>query len=127
MEKETQQEVSLGKYEVLLANPPFGKNLKVSGSEKLGQYDLAYSWKSKEDKFVKNKLKKDVPPQFLFIERCLDLVQDEGRLAIVLPDGIFGNEQTSYIRRWLLEKAQIIAIIDIPLETFLPNTELKHQ
>jgi len=98
---------------------------KVSGSEKLGQYDLAYSWKIKEDKFVKNKLKKDVPPQFLFIERCLDLVQDEGRLAIVLPDGIFGNEQTSYIRRWLLEKAQIIAIIDIPLETFLPNTGTK--
>tara|TARA_Y100000816_G_C26098950_1_gene582070 strand:+ start:112 stop:1875 length:1764 start_codon:yes stop_codon:yes gene_type:complete len=124
-EKETQQEVSLGKYEVLLANPPFGKNLKVTGSEKLGQYDLAFSWKIKDKKFVKNKLKKNVPPQFLFIERCLDLVQDEGRLAIVLPDGIFGNEQTSYIRNWLLEKAQIIAIIDIPLETFLPNTGTK--
>ena len=31
----------------------------------------------------------------------------------------------SYIRSWISQKAKIIAIIDIPLETFLPHTGTK--
>jgi len=30
-----------------------------------------------------------------------------------------------YIRDWLLGNARIVAIIDVPLETFLPNTGTK--
>ncbi len=125
--KATQQEIVLNKYNVLLANPPFGKKLNVTGVEKLSQFELAYTWKKNKDdlSFEKNKLKEKVPPQILFIERCLELVDDEGRLGLVLPDGIFGNEQTSYIRSWLLNKAQVIGVIDIPLETFNPMTQTK--
>ena len=46
-------------------------------------------------------------------------------MAIVLPDGIYGNESLSYVRNWLIDKVRILAIIDIPLETFLPNTGTK--
>jgi type I restriction enzyme M protein len=61
----------------------------------------------------------------LFIERCLQLLKDGGKMAIVLPDGIFGNETENYVRNWILQNAEIIAIIDIPLETFLPHTDTK--
>ena len=70
-------------------------------------------------------VKKKVAPQILFIERCLDYLVEGGRMGIVLPDGMFGNESMSYIRNWLIKKAQIIAIVDIPLETFLPMTGTK--
>ena len=42
-----------------------------------------------------------------------------------MPDGIFGNDKLGYIREYLLEKTNIIAVIDIPFETFMPNTPTK--
>jgi type I restriction enzyme M protein len=71
------------------------------------------------------KLKDKEAPQILFIERCLQLLEDGGRMAIVLPDGIYGNNQLGYIRKYLLEKARLVAVIDVPLETFMPNTSTK--
>ena len=46
-------------------------------------------------------------------------------MAIVLPDGIYGNESLGYVRQWLLEQGRIVAIIDVPIETFMPNTSTK--
>ena len=46
-------------------------------------------------------------------------------MAIVLPDGIYGNESLGYIRKWLVDRGRILGIIDIPLETFMPNTSTK--
>jgi len=61
----------------------------------------------------------------LFIERCLQLLKNGGRMAIVLPDGIYGNNQLGYVRKFIMKKARIVAIIDVPKETFLPNTSTK--
>ena len=46
-------------------------------------------------------------------------------MGIVLPDGFFGNEGFSYVRHWLKERGKILAVIDIPVETFQPNTATK--
>jgi len=61
----------------------------------------------------------------LFIERCLQLLKNGGRMAIVLPDGIYGNNQLGYVRKFIMKKARIVAIIDVPKETFMPNTGTK--
>ena len=42
-----------------------------------------------------------------------------------MPDGIFGNESLGYLRQWLLTQGRIVAIIDVPIETFMPNTSTK--
>ena len=42
-----------------------------------------------------------------------------------MPDGVFGNDTFSYIRNWLITKGRIWAIIDVPIETFMPNTSTK--
>ncbi len=125
--QETQIKIQLGTFDILLTNPPFGSNIKVEGEEKLKQFDLAYHWKkNKEDnKLEKRTIKEKEAPQILFIERCLQLLKDGGKMAIVLPDGIFGNESESYVRNWILKNAKIVAVIDVPLETFLPNTGTK--
>ena len=46
-------------------------------------------------------------------------------MGIVLPDGDFGNHGLGYIRKLLLAKARLIAVIDVPIETFMPNTSTK--
>jgi type I restriction enzyme M protein len=42
-----------------------------------------------------------------------------------LPDGIYGNNQLGYIRKFIMKRARIVAVIDIPIETFQPNTGTK--
>ncbi|MBA2861035.1 N-6 DNA methylase [Methanococcus maripaludis] len=123
----TRQKIDLGKFSVLLTNPPFGSKIPVRGDDKLKQFDLGHKWKinKKTGNWEKEKLKDKEAPQILFIERCLQLLEDGGRMAIVLPDGIYGNESLGYIRNWIVNKARIVAIIDVPLETFLPNTGTK--
>jgi len=123
----TRQKIQLGKFDVLFTNPPFGAKIPVRGEEKLKQFDLGHKWKrdKKTGEWEKGKLKDKEAPQILFIERCLQLLRDGGKMAIVLPDGIYGNNQLGYIRKWLLERARIIAIIDVPAETFMPNTPTK--
>jgi type I restriction enzyme M protein len=122
-----QQKIDLGKFTVLLTNPPFGSKIPVRGEDKLKQFDLGHKWKlnKKTNEWGKGKLKEKEAPQILFIERCLQLLKDGGRMAIVLPDGIYGNESLGYIRNWLLKQGRIVAIIDVPLETFMPNTSTK--
>lgn len=125
---EAKTKIELGTFDVLLTNPPFGSTIKVEGEEKLRQFDLAYQWKrdkANNNKFEKGNIKAKESPQILFIERCLQLLKTGGKMAIVLPDGVFGNETENYVRNWILQNAKIIAIIDIPLETFLPHTGTK--
>lgn len=121
------QRIDLNKFDIVLTNPPFGKNITVKGEEKLKQYELAYKWSKSKDstEYTKGKLKDQEAPQILFIERCLQLLNEKGKMAIVLPDGCFGNESLSYLRSWLLNHVKIVGVIDLPLETFLPNTGTK--
>lgn len=123
----TQQKIDLGKFDIVLTNPPFGSKIPVTGEDKLKQFDLAHKWKNKKgtNEWEKGKLAEKESPQILFIERCYQLLKDGGRMAIVLPDGVFGNNQLGYIRKYVMEKFRLVAVIDIPLETFMPNTSTK--
>lgn len=123
----TRLKIDMGKFSVLLTNPPFGSKIPVRGEDKLKQFDLGHKWKQdkKSNEWEKGKLKDKEAPQILFIERCLQLLKNGGRMAIVLPDGIYGNESLGYIRNWLLKQGRIVAVIDVPLETFMPNTSTK--
>lgn len=123
----TQQKIDLGKFDIVLTNPPFGSKIPVTGEDKLKQYELAHKWKNKKgtNEWEKGKLADKEAPQILFIERCYQLLKDGGRMAIVLPDGVFGNNQLGYIRKYVMERFRLVAVIDIPLETFMPNTGTK--
>jgi len=123
----TKIKIGAGKFSVLLTNPPFGSKIPVRGEEKLKQYELAYKWtkNNKTGEWVKGKIKDKESPQVLFIERDVQLLADYGRMAIVLPDGVFGNDTFGYIRHWLKSQGRVLAVIDVPVETFQPNTSTK--
>lgn len=124
----TRLKIELGKFDVLITNPPFGAKIPIRGERILEQYDLGFKWKfNKETKEWEktNKLRDKQPPQILFIERCLQLLKPNGRMGIVLPDGILGNVTAGYIRKFILAKVKILAVVDMPPETFKPSTSTK--
>ena len=41
-------------------------------------------------------------------------------MGIVLPDGDLTNQNTEFVRAWLKNKAQIVAVVSLPQETFVP-------
>lgn len=129
-DKKTNEYVALDKFDIVITNPPFGARIPVEGVKLLDQYDLAREWKSRKindkiDYTITADLKLTEAPQILFIERCLDLLKEGGRMAIVLPEGILGNANSGFVRKFIRENAEVIAIIDCPLETFLPSTPTK--
>ena len=97
-------ENAMGKFDCIFTNPPFGSKVVVAPSIS-DNYDLnAFS-----------------APEVLFIEQCYNFLKPGGKMGIVLPDGILGNPNTEVVRRWILEHFKLIASIDLPVETFLPQ------
>jgi len=122
----TRQQIDLDKFDVLLANPPFGKDIKVKGEEKLKQFDLAYNWKKEINGYSKtNKLKKEETIQILFIERSLKLLKDGGRMGIVLPETFFHAPKSRYVLHYMLRNNNVMWMLDLPHNTFRPHNNAK--
>jgi type I restriction enzyme M protein len=122
----TRQNISLGQFDVLLTNPPFGKDIKIIGEDKLKQYNLAYQWKKENNSYIKtNKLKTEEVPQILFIERSLQLLKDGGRMAIVLPETFFHAPKIRYVLDFMLKNNNLTWVIDLPHNTFRPHNNAK--
>ena len=113
----------IDKIDIIVTNPPFGTKIPIDDPKILEQFDVAYIWeKTDEGKFVKtDRLQKSVPPEILFIERDLQLLNRGGRMAIVLPDAILGAPGLQYLRQWILENAKVVASIDLDKDTFQPK------
>ncbi|EKO3864750.1 N-6 DNA methylase [Vibrio harveyi] len=113
-------------FDVIVTNPPFGSKIVIKDSAVLEQYELGYIWsksgKGKVDWNKTDKLQSGVPPEQLFVERCIQLLKPGGRMAIVLPDSILGAPGLGYIRQWLLKETKIIASIDLHQDAFQPHT-----
>jgi len=125
-----QRRVRLGTFDAVATNPPFGAKIPVRGERLLAQYDLGFEWvtRREEDSVDYTRtdvLKEDEAPQILFVERCLHLLKEGGRMAIVVPDGILGNASLGYMRKLIRLKAEVVAVVDCPLETFMPHTSTK--
>jgi type I restriction enzyme M protein len=122
--EDVRKEIDLEFFDIIFANPPFGSKIPIDEPSTLSQYDLGHNWDN--DRLEKkDKLASSVPPEELFIERCLQFLKPGGRLAIILPDSILSNPGKKYIRHWILKNAKVIASIDLPRETFQPHVGSK--
>jgi len=110
-------------FDYIFTNPPFGAKIPINDKEVLNNYKLGHIWKNinniwtMQDKFVKQQ-----PPQVLFIERCVQLLKEGGKLGIVLPEGIFGNPSDRYIWQYLKSNGRVLGIISLDQNTFQPYT-----
>jgi len=111
------------KFDFIFTNPPFGVKIPINNGDILRNYQLGHAWKNVNGKWImQNKLTKQRSPQVLFIERCIQLLTDGGKLGIILPEGIFGNPSDRYIWEYLISKGKILGIISLDQNAFQPYT-----
>ena len=122
-----QEDIREKTFDVVLTNPPFGKKLKINEAGILSLYDLGHKWKKdKNGTFEKTDVLVDAqPPQILFIEKCLNLLNSKGRMCFVSPESIFCNPSHKHIVQYIKERAKISAIISMPEDLFQPYTHAK--
>jgi type I restriction enzyme M protein len=95
-----------GEYDCALVNPPFGSKTVVTNPDVLKHYELGRGKKKQE-------------LGILFVERSMNLLCDGGVLAIILPNGYFGNTTAAFVelRKYILQW-RCLAIIKLPQKTF---------
>ncbi len=118
-ESETQE--LIGKFSLVLTNPPFGAKIIAVAEEDRHNFDLAYKWRfskttGRYDK--KDQLLRNPAPQVLFVERCLSLVAPGGRIGMVLPESVLSNVKYRYVVQYMLDHAVPVAVIGMPEALF---------
>lgn len=122
------EDIPLGTIDVLMTNPPFGSDIPVTEKTILEQYELARRWVPQGDGFVMtNAVKPAVAPETLFIERCVRWLRPNGRMGIVLPNGVLGNPGDEYIRYWILRNCWVLASVELPVESFIVEANVNIQ
>lgn len=91
---------------LILANPPFGSQEK--DKTVLKQYVLGSRLKAT----------KSQKTEVLFLERGLRLLRPEGRMLIVLPQGLLSGSSYERVRGLILSQAEVRAIVSLPTHTF---------
>lgn len=118
------QDDKLKQFDVVLTNPPFGNKIKVLEDDSK-YFDLGHIWKREDSVWVKTDRAKETEPQVLFIERCLQLLKDGGKLAIVLPETYFHAPNARYVLDYMRKGNNFIAILDLAHNTFRPYNNAK--
>ncbi|MBT0652618.1 methylation-associated defense system DNA methyltransferase MAD2 [Geomobilimonas luticola] len=117
----------LGSMDMVLLNPWFSSQDKISDASILSAYDLGHVWERDEDDGFRNTGNLNsggVPPEVLFIERALQWVKpNTGRVGILLPDGLLGNPGDEPIRWWILRHCEVNASVDLPIEPFITTVK----
>ncbi len=121
---EASQKVKNNLFDIILTNPPFGSKIPINDPNILKNYDLGHIWNYGGDSIWQHteRLCNKQPPQILFIERCVQLLREGGRMGIVLPEGIFGNSTLRYIWEFLKANGKILGIVSLDQNTFQPYT-----
>jgi type I restriction enzyme M protein len=112
VDKENQETFRHFNFDILLTNPPFAG--EIHDPALIREYELT---RNKRGNYP-DKVERDL----LFIERELQFIKPGGRMVTVLPQGKLNNINTEYIRKWLTDKARILAVVGLHPNTFkLPS------
>ena len=98
------------RFDVVVSNPPFSVDLDNETKRYLNISFLFGDKKNSEN---------------LFIERWYQLLKENGRLGVVLPESVFDTTENKYIRLFLFKYFKIKAIVSLPQLTFEPFTSTK--
>ena len=110
---------TLRTFDIIATNPPFAGD--ISSDDTLSKYHIAHKPIKGGSRKRVNKLSRDK----LFIERCINMLNPHGRMAIVLPRGIFKNYGDEYVRRHILKHCKILAVVGLGGDMFKPFTNTK--
>ena len=105
------------RFNVIITNPPFWA--RVSKDLLLTEAD-GYKWKVEKPILSLFDLwDTSTLTEVLFMERNLKLLEDGGRMGVVLPEGVLNNSQLQNVREYFEWRAKIILIVSIPQDVFM--------
>lgn len=108
---------NLGKeqFSYILANPPFAA--KVNSKEISSNLNRVYDSKKSQS----------LQTELLFLERIIYMLKNEGKCAVIVPEGVLFNSGKAYktIREILLKDCDLNAVISLPSGVFNPYTAVK--
>jgi predicted RNA methylase len=59
-----------------------------------------------------------IPIEVYFVERFVHLAKPGGAIAMIIPENILASDQLAPLRTWLMEQAQLLAIVSLPQKVF---------
>lgn len=106
----------LMQYDVILTNPPFGKNrsLDLSNAHDLEVAKIYELY----GKYTETNPKSGLDKGVVFLENAIRQIKEGGRFAIVLSNAIMSNKTWPFVRQWVMEKIRIVALFDLPENVF---------
>ena len=103
-----------GEYEIVLANPPFGKKSSVTIVNEAGDTSRESLIINRDDFWASTSNK-----QLNFLQHIFTILKQHGRAAVVLPDNVlFEGGAGETIRRALLSQADVHTLLRLPTGIF---------
>jgi type I restriction enzyme M protein len=103
-----------GEYEMVLANPPFGKKSSVTIVNEAGEQQKESLVINRDDFWASTSNK-----QLNFLQHIFTILKQHGRAAVVLPDNVlFEGGAGETIRRELLKQADVHTLLRLPTGIF---------
>jgi type I restriction enzyme M protein len=103
-----------GEYEIVLANPPFGKKSSVTIVNAAGDSSRESLVINRDDFWATTSNK-----QLNFLQHIFTILKQHGRAAVVLPDNVlFEGGAGETIRRELLKQADVHTLLRLPTGIF---------
>jgi type I restriction enzyme M protein len=106
--------VKHGEYDMVLANPPFGKKSSVTIVNEAGDQQRESLVINRDDFWATTSNK-----QLNFLQHIFTILRQHGRAAVVLPDNVlFEGGAGETIRRQLLNQADVHTLLRLPTGIF---------
>jgi type I restriction enzyme M protein len=103
-----------GEYELVLANPPFGKKSSVTIVNEAGESSKESLVINRDDFWASTSNK-----QLNFLQHIFTILKQHGRAAVVLPDNVlFEGGAGETVRRELLKQADVHTLLRLPTGIF---------
>lgn len=102
------------KFTVVVTNPPFGENLKVSAADaRAGKYTIA-----KAAAMGRKVEYAELEIGLIFLEHAYRLLRVGGRVGIVLPETYFFSFSYRWLPGWLEGRLKLRGMMNIAMEAF---------
>jgi type I restriction enzyme M protein len=103
-----------GEYDMVLANPPFGKKSSVTITNEEGEVSKESLVINRDDFWASTSNK-----QLNFLQHIFTILKQHGHAAVVLPDNVlFEGGAGETVRRQLLQQADVHTLLRLPTGIF---------
>jgi type I restriction enzyme M protein len=109
------EEYNLDSYDIVLMNPPFSNKINFDSLSRKLRDEVGYS------------INNEFPSELLFSYLALSLLKNNGRCAVIVPEGTLFSDARYYkeFREKIITKYQLEGVISLPSGAFKPYTNVK--